>query len=240
MKLHEISYNEKQWTLHGSRSTGFKLVNTSNFYSYIINSGITGMLQISDDTFLVYSNLIGNQKQIKRFKFFDGRTVIEYKIEFNNYAFLTEDIIIFDIDKPSGGILYSITQNQESHDLNHLISQTKERHDASYISSREIKLLYKDNHSEYPSYLLLDYKLQHTYITNEHLQLLIDPITLKPVTPVYSTLRDKFITLNRYTTLKSLVEEENNYLWIINKFLKDLYNTDTTKSPDVLLSMVFP
>ena len=238
MKLQEISYNEKQWKVHGSRSTGYKLVNTSTFYSYTINGAILGMVQIADDTFLVYFNFIGDKKQIKRFKLFDGRTVVEYKIEFNNYSFLTEDIIIFDIDKSTGGILYSISKNQENHDLNHLISQTNKQKDVSYVSNRTITLLYKD--SEYPSYLLLDYKLRHTYRTNEHLQLLIDPISLKAVTPVYSTLRDKFITLDNSTTLKSIVEEENNYLWIIDGFLEELYSTANTKTTDELISMVFP
>lgn len=240
MKLHEISYNEQQWKVHGSRSTGYKLVNTSTFYSYTINGGIIGMVQIADDTFLVYSHFIGDKKQIKRFKFFDGRTVVEYKVEFNNYEFLTDDIIIFDIDISTRGTLYSITKNQEIDDLNHLISQNPKQDDASYVRDREITLLYKDEDSDYPSYLLVDYKLQNTYITNEHLQLLIDPISLKPITPVYSTLRDKFITLGDSTTLKSIVEEENNYLWIINGFLEKLYNTANTKTPDELISMVLP
>lgn len=239
MKLHEVSYNEKQWKVHGSRSTGYKLVNIATLNCYIINGGIVGMIQISDDTFLVCYYSIGYKKVIKRFKFIDGKASLEYSIEFSNYAFLTEDIIIFDIDKTSGGILYSITKNQEIHDLNHLIGQTYEWHDVGYISNRQITLVYRDDADEYPSYLLLDYKLRHTYRSNEHLQLLIDPISFKPVAPVYSTLRDKFITLDDSITLKSVVEEENHYLQIIDAFLQELYNTDNTKSPDELLSMVF-
>lgn len=69
-------------------------------------------------------------------------------------------------------------------------------------------------------------------------QLILDINSLKPVTPVYSTLRNKYFTLSDSLTLKDLVEEENHYLLIIDDFLNKLYNTANTKITEELLSMI--
>lgn len=134
--------------------------------------------------------------------------------------------------------MYCISKNLQIDDLNHLISANTARHDASYLYNRKITLHYENEDDEYPIYLSVNYRLSNTFHCTEYLQFILDVNSLKPVTPVYSTLRNKYFTLSDSLTLKDLVEEENSYLQIIDKFLSDLYNTANTKSTEELLSMI--
>jgi len=238
MRLYEIKCNEDQWIVKGSRDHGYKIVHKKTFESYSIPGDVIGIEQINDDTFLVYRRTMRDEWQILRLKL-QGSKIVEYEHKFRRFRFLTEDIIIFDYkDSCHGAELYSISKNVEINDLNHLISGNLNRHDASYVYSRNITLLYENKDDKYPIYLSVDYRLNNTFHSQEHLQLILDANSLKPVTPVYSTLRNKYFTLSDSLTLKDLVEEENYYLSIIDDFLEKLYNTANTKSTEELLSMI--
>lgn len=238
MRLYGISYNENQWSVKGSRDSGYTIVNKITFESYSISGDVIGIEQLTDDTFLVHRRTMRDEWQILRLKL-QGSQIVEYKHTFNHFEFLTDDIIIFDYqDSSHGAELYCISKNTEENDLNHLISGNTDRHDASYVYHRDITLLYENNDDEYPIYLHVNYRLNHTFHCKEHLQLILDANSLKPVTPVYSTLRDKYFTLSDSFTLKDLVEEETSYLWIIDDFLESFYNTANTKSTEELLSMI--
>ena len=239
MRLYDISYNENQWSVKGSRDSGYTIVHKTTFEAYSISGDVIGIDQISDDEFLVHNRFMRDTWHIRRVKLKDGQLIIEYNHNFKYFNFLTDDIIIFDYKRSCHGAkLYSISKNSEFDDLNHLISGNLERHDASYVNNRDVELLYQNKVSQYPTYLLVDYQLQHTFITDEHLQLILDSNSLQPLTPVYSTLRGKYFTLSDSLTLRDLVEEENHYLYIIDGFLKELYYTANTKSTEELLSMI--
>jgi len=239
MRLYEISYNEEQWSIKECRDGGYNIVNKSTYDSFHINDDVIGIEQISDYIFLIHRQVMRDEWQIYRLNLTDGQYNVDFLHNFNDYfCFLTEDLIIFDYESSTDCTVYSISQNKRIDDLNHLISQTPKRHDSSYVSDRTITLLYETEDSDYPIYLSVDYTLHHTSITNEHLQVILDPSSFKPVTPVYSTLRDKYITLSDSVTLNQLVEEENHYLYIIHDFLYNLYGRDNTKSEEELLSMI--
>lgn len=238
MRLYEIKCNEEQWSIKGSRDEGYIIVDKITFESYSIPGDVIGIEQITDDTFLIHRRTMRDEWQILRYKL-QGTKFFEYKHEFNHFSFLTEDIIIFDYtDGCHGAELYCISKNLQINDLNHLISGNTDKHDASYLYNRKITLLYENEDDEYPIYLSVNYRLSNTFHCIEYLQFILDVNSLKPVTPVYSTLRNKYFTLNDSLTLKDLVEEENSYLRIIDNFLAELYNTANTKSTEELLSMI--
>ena len=238
MRLYEIKCNEEQWIVKGNRDNGYNLVHKTTFECHSISGDVIGIEQITDDAFLVYRRTMRDEYQILRLRL-QGSTIVEYKHTFQSFNFLTDDIIIFDYEDTSHGAeLYSISKNAEINDLNHLISGNTDRHDASYLYSRNITLLYENEDDEYPTYLSVNYRLNNTFHSREHLQFILDVNSLKPVTPVYSTLRDKYFTLSDSFTLKDLVEEENHYLWIIDDFLYNLYNTANIKTSEELLSLI--
>ena len=206
MRLYEISCNKEQWCVKGNRDDGYTLVNRTTLDSYSISGDVIGIEQISDDTFLVYRRIMRDKWQINRVKLSDGETVREYHHEFQHFNFLTKDIIIFDKDKSLGGILYSISQNCEMDTMNHMLHEDSRIHDASCLFKRYITFLYdKKKDSEYPSLLLVDYKPICAYHSNEYLQVFFDPNSLQPLSPVYSTLRNQYLTLTESYTLKEIM-----------------------------------
>ncbi len=238
-RLYGISCNEEQWCVKGNRDNGYKLVNRTTLDSYSISGNVIGIEQILDDTFLVYrQRFMRDDWQISREKLSDGKVIREYHHEFQYFNFLTEDVIIFDKDKALAGILYSISQNCEMDTMNHMLHDDSRIHDASCLSKRYITFLYDTEDSDYPSLLLVDYKPISTHRSEEYLQVFFDPNSLQPLSPVYSTLRNQYLTLTESYTLKEIMKEENHYLSIIDDFLYNLYQKDNRKSTEELLSML--
>ena len=238
-RLYGISCNEEQWCVEGNRDDGYKLVNRTTLDSYSIPVDVIGIEQILDDTFLVHQwRTMRDEWQICRVKLSDGKTILEYHHEFQHFNFLTKDIIIFDKDKSLGGILYSISQNCEMDTMNHMLHEDSRIYDASCLFQRYITFLYDTEDSEYPSLLLVDYKPICAYHSNEYLQVFFDPNSLQPLSPVYSTLRNQYLTLTESYTLKEIMKEENHYLSIIDDFLYNLYQKDNRKSAEELFSML--
>lgn len=239
-RLYEISCNEEQWCVKGNRDDGYTLVNRTTLDSYSIPGDVIGIEQISDDTFLVHRwRTMRDEWQIRRFRLSDGDIIGGYHHEFQHFNFLTEDVIIFDKDSIHGGILYSISQNCEIYIMNHMLNDDYRIHDASCLSKRYITFLYdKKKDSEYPSLLLVDYKPRSAYHSNEYLQVFFDPNSLQPLSPVYSTLRNQYLTLTESHTLKEIMKEENHYLSIIDAFLFNLYQKDNRKTAEELFSML--
>ena len=241
-RLYGISYNDQQWCVKGSREDGYTLINKTTFDSYSIRGDVIGIEQITDDEFLVYRLISwdewepGNSYQIARILLKGREAVVTFEYTFyHHFHFLTEDIIIFD----DAALLYSIKKNEKDDRLNHLFSENKSLHDRRLIRDRNIKFLYTNKEDLYPSCLLLEYRLNtHLFDTTEYLQVILDSSTLLPISPVYSTLRDKYFTLSSTLTLGQLVEEENRYMYIIGSFLHDLYSKDNRKSSDDMLNMI--
>lgn len=238
MRLYKISYNTEQWSIKGSRDYGYKLTNKATLDSYFLPCGVIGLEQLSHDTFLVHHCISRNESLICRIRFSQlcNDSILEYQHSFEDFHFFTEDILLF--DKNHQAILYSISKNCEIDTLNHMIHNNASIHDASFFSKRKIKLLYDTDDDEYPSYLLVEYMPNHTYRSSEYLQVIFDVHSLKPLSPVYSTLRNQYLTLTESYTLQKIMEEENYYLSVIDNFLYSLYYKDNRKIADELLSML--
>lgn len=238
-RLYDISYNDEQWILRGSRHTGYKLVNKKTFDSCSISGDIIGIEQVSDDEFLVYRRVMRDEWQIYKLKIdtFSHKTFELYRKEFRHFNFLTEDLIIFDKgNHVLGATLYSISQNTEYDTLNHLLSSDP---DCRLIKNRQIKLLYENpEQDEYPTALYVEYQFNaYPLDICAYLQVVLDVNTFKPICPVYSTLRDKYFDIDDTITLGQIAKEDSYYANIIGGFLSSFYSKDNRKDLEELLSM---
>lgn len=238
-RLYDISYNEEQWSITGSRDTGYTIINKTTFDSHRISGDVIGIEQVADDEFLVYRRIMRDEWQIFRFK----ADIVNHKIhnlyckEFHHFNFLTEDIIIFDKDAHVlGATLYSISNNKEYDTLNHILSSEP---DCRLTKDRAIKLLYENpKEDEYPTALYVEYQF-NSYPLNicAYLQVVLDVNTFKPICPVYSTLRDKYFDLSDESiTLGQIAKEDSYYANKIGNFLSAFYSEDNRKDLKELLS----
>lgn len=238
-RLYEISYDKSQWSIRGSRDTGYRIVNKKNYDSCTLRGDIIGIEQVSDDEFLVYRRIMRDKWQIVRFKFDTNTHEVcqVYCKEFRHFRFLNEDTLIFDKDDHVlGATLYHISSNTEDDALNHLLSDEP---DCRLIQSRYIRLLYDDvENSEYPTFLFVEYKFRsYPFDICAHLQVILDAHTLAPISPVYSSLRDKYFYLNDSLTFRQIAKEDSYYASVIGDFLSSFYSKGTTKTPTDLLNM---
>lgn len=238
-RLYDISYNEEQWNITGSRDTGYKLVNKKTFDSCSISGDIIGIEQVSDYEFLVHRRIMRDKWHIKRIKFdvSDHEVYELYCKEFHKFHFLTEDIIIFDKDAHVlGATLYSISNNTEYDTLNHILSSNP---DCQIIRDRKITLLYEDyEKDDYPTGLYVEYEFSsYPLDICAYLQVILDVNTFKPIGPVYSTLRDKYFHIDDTVTLGQIAEEDSYYADKIGTFLSNFYSKDNRKDLKDLLSV---
>lgn len=238
-RLYEISYNDNQWKITGSRYTGYTIIHRIALVSCRISGDIIGIEQVTDDEFLVYRRIMRDKWQIIRFKFdiLKDEVYELYHKEFRKFNFLTEDIIIFDKDAHIlGATLYSISKNSESEALNHILSSEP---DCRLIKDRQINLLYENpEEDEYPAALYVEYQF-NSYPLNicAYLQVILDVNTFKPIYPVYSTLRDKYFDLSDDSiTLGQIAKEDSYYANKIGDFLSAFYSKDNRKDLEELLS----
>lgn len=228
-RLYDISYDKEKWVINGSRDTGYQIVRKETFTSYFVGGDIIGIEQVTDDAFLVYRRTMRNEWSIARIKLTGTEKVFEYEHSFTNFDFLTDDTIIFDKDSCVFATVYSINNNCEIPIIHSIISKSSNLPDTRFCRSREIDLYYNNESFEYPSHLFVAYKLSSNYC-KEFIQVMIDPSTLQPISPAYSTLRGKYIHLSDNFTLEKLFTEDNNNLNVINAFLYNLYCTDARKT----------
>lgn len=238
-RLYDISYNDNQWKITGSRDTGYTIIHRIALVSFKILGDIIGIEQIADEEFLVYRRIMRDEWQIIRFKFDIQKDKVYslYQKEFRHFDFLTEDLIIFDKDSHvSGATLYSISKNKEYDTLNHLLSSEP---DCRLIKDRQIELLYEDTKkSEYPVAIYIEYKFGiYSFIDiGAYLQVILDVNTFKPIRPVYSTLRDKYFDVDA-SSLGLIAKEDSYYAKIICDRLNDFYSKDSRKDINELANM---
>ncbi|MCI8362688.1 MAG: hypothetical protein HFJ41_06185 [Clostridia bacterium] len=238
-RLYEISYNDNQWHITGSRDTGYTLIHRISLVSCKISGEIIGIEQVTDDEFLVYRRIMRDIWQIIRFKFdiLKDKVYQLYRKEFRKFNFLTEDLIIFNKDAHVlGSTLYSISKNVEYDTLNHILSSEP---DCRLIKNRQITLLYENpEEDEYPTALYVEYQF-NSYPLNicAYLQVVLDVNTFKPIYPVYSTLRDKYFDLSDESiTLGQIAREDSYYANRIGNFLSAFYSEDSRKDLEELRS----
>lgn len=238
-RLYGISYDKSKWSIRGSRDTGYRIVNKNSFDSYTLRGDIIGIEQISDDEFLVYRRVMRDEWQIVRLKF-DTNTHEVYQLyckKFCHFNFLNEDTIIFDKDAHVlGAVLYHISSNTEDNSLNRLFGSEP---DCRLIQSRYIRLLYDDvENDEYPTSLFVEYKFSsYPLDICAYLQVILDANTLTPISPAYSSLRDKYFYLDDSLTLGQIAKEDSYYSGVIGRSLSSFYSKGTLKTSTDLLNI---
>lgn len=230
-RLYGISYDKQKWAINES-SDGYSIVNKETFKSYFVCGDIIGIEQITDDAFLVHRRTMRDEWAIERIKLTSEGIVLEYEhSSFMDFNFLTDDTIIFDKDSSVFATVYSISKNCEIQDIKYIISKSSHFPDAQFCKSRDIDLYYENESSEYPSHLLVGYELSSHYC-KEFIQVMIDPSTLQPISPAYSTLRGTYVQLSESNpfALERLFRNDNKNLKVIDAFLYELYYTDARKT----------
>ena len=98
-----------------------------------------------------------------------------------------------------------------------------------------MKLIYSESKSEeYPKYIWVTYKLI-SFHTEHFIQVMVDPKTWQPLSPVYSTLQGK-IDLSESRTLLDIIEEDNEHLEEIDKKICSTCLKDRLIDPTDLFS----
>ena len=190
-KLYEISYNKRQWNISGSRETKYILLNLSTNKGYVACGDIIGICQVTDDEFLIHRRIQRYKWQILRVQFKDDNSKILFSRDFEHFYFLTDDTILFD-----NYLVYSISKNKEVKEFDWL----KWKH-------LELK---KINDS---TVLLLNARHGNN---NDRVTVLVDIETFKPISQVYSSLRDSFFDVQTSEDVVKIINEDARYIDIIN------------------------
>lgn len=237
-KFYDIMYDEKVWSIKGDKENGYRISKNGTYESHFLKGNIVGIYQVTNNSFLIYYKVMRDKWKVIRLRLVKGGKIIEYVHRFNEFDFITDDLILFDKNYVQFTTLYSISKNHEISDIKSLISKSDTLCDCKFCKSREIKLIYTSEDSEFPTCLQVDYELKSFYC-KEFIQVLIDPITLSPLPLTYSTLRNKYISLNDSFTLKNLFDEHEKELKVIEDFLCQLYQlyySDNRKTDAELFS----
>lgn len=234
-EFYDIMYDEKVWSIKGDRENGYRISKNDSYESHFLKGNIVGIYQVTNNSFLIYYKVMRDKWKVIRLKLIKGGKIIEYVHRFSDIDFITDDLILFDKNYVQFTTLYSISKNFEISDIKSLISKSDKLYDCKFCKSREIKLIYNSENSDFPAYLQVDYELKSFYC-KEFIQVLIDSITLSPLPLTYSTLRNKYISLNDNFTLKNLFDEHEKELKVIEDFLYQLYHSDNRKTDAELFS----
>lgn len=229
-RLYEISYDKNVWVIKGDRAHGYNVIRKDTFDSYYFGGDIIGIEQIGECLFLVHKRILRDTWCIERYKLENSEKIQEFRIDFEDFEFLSGDLIFFD-----NYSIYSIKENKKIEDLHHIIS--KEWHDSIIYSSRNIELIYDNKEDTYPSYLLINYKLRSSHL-EEYIQVMVKTSTLEPLSPIYSTLRENYIKLSNEVTLEKVFKEHNSQICVIDAFLRELYLKDNRKTENEMYDVV--
>ena len=190
-KLYEISYNKRQWNITGSRETKYILLNLSTNKGYVACGDIIGICQVTDDEFLIHRRIQRYKWQILRVQFKDDDSKVLFSKDFEHFYFLTDDTILFD-----NYLVYSISKNKEVKEFDWL----KWKHFELKKINDSTVLLLNARHGN----------------NNDRVTVLVDIETFKPISQVYSSLRDSFFDVQTSEDVVKIINEDARYIDIIN------------------------
>lgn len=205
--LEKFSYNHNEWDVeksdYGILFIDKKLRFEKGFY---INANILGIMQVTTDSFLLLvlnendddscsCHSAGNYSVV-RYRFTNLSSILEYNIAFDEYEFITDDIIMFDKLQ-----FYSISNNGELSNLNYWASE-----------SDVVSVVPKTKRT---NCLLFVSKIDDT----EYVAIIIDLKTLQPAPKAFSSLRNSYVELSEDFTFEDLIFEDSDSLDLIKEFL---------------------
>ena len=195
-RLYDITYNKDQWAIKGDRDSGYKLVNKESYDSFTIGGDVIGIEQITDDEFLIYRRIQRYRWQITRFKIEGCKAVRVFEEDFEHFDFLSDDVIMFD-----GARLYSIKKNAHF--------------DSPLLFGNKVTVEKADG----KKVLYIEHEIISTSLPNMYDLVVVDALTLKPISQAYSSLRDRLVTLSDDFTFKQFIQEDEYYARIIGDYL---------------------
>lgn len=237
-RIFETNYNKNIWNISCNSAKGYIFSKKDSSLTYSIKGNILGFEQVKcvEDTFLIYSRISWTKSKVARIKLMDGKIIEEYSHNFEKIDFISHDFILFDRNSSWSALLYSISMNHELVDLNFIEPMSQHSRDAMMCKSRNIELVYMEDAS-YPAYLKVEYTLFSEYI-EAYIQLLVDPITLKPLSPAYSTLRGDYVPFNNEFTLTHIFKEDRANIIILEQELKKNFITENKRDDSELIQML--
>ncbi len=236
-RLKGFSYNEELWDIKRN-SSSLTIKDKMNDLSYEIQGEIIAIEEISGDTFLILKKVL-NSNDILFVKFIvcNGVIFTAFSKYIKSLDFLSEDLIIFNKNYLDSKV-YSISRNVEYFkDIQYIVTQSAILAETSFCLSYNVTLVYDNSFSEYPTKLLVDYKLI-SFHCEEYIQVLVDIESWTPISPAYSSLRNKYVEFSKEKPLSKIIKEDNYNLAIIDDFLEDTYFKDKKKSVTDFLSVI--
>lgn len=221
-RICEMHYDKNIWSISSKHAERYVFRKKDSGQTYLIRGNITGLEQIKckEDTFLIYFRDSWFQSKVVRLKLSDGNTTEEYSHSFKIMDYITNDCILFDKNSSYSTTLYSLSKNSEIDFLEPWLDSIK-------YKSRNISLC---QDSLYPTYLNVEYELFSKYL-KAYIQLLVDPVSLQPLSPVYSTIREDFVSFKDILTLNTIFKDDYSNLTALDidfesKFFNPLKKTD--------------
>ena len=205
--LEKWNYNHNEWDVKkeadGITFFDKKLRFKNEFY---ICANVLGVMQITEDSFIL---LISHEDDddscschsageygVIRYRFTNLSPILEYNIAFDEYEFITDDIIMFDELR-----FYSISNNGELSNLNYWASE-----------SDVVSIVPKTKRTKC---LLFVSKIDDT----EYVAIIIDLKTLQPAPKAFSSLRNSYVEISEDFTFEDLIFEDSDSLDLIKEFL---------------------
>lgn len=236
-RLKGFSYNKELWSIERN-SNSLTLRDKTNDFSYQIQGEIIAIEQISEDTFLILKNALNNNDVLFiKLVVCNGVIFTAFSKHIKSFDFISEDLILFNKNCLDSKV-YSISHNVESFkDIQYIVTQSSVLAETSFCWSYNVQLVYDNSVSEYPTKLLVDYKLI-SFHCEEYIQVLVDIESWTPISPAYSSLRDKYVEISKEKSLAKIIKEDNDNLAVIDDFLANTYFRNKKKSLNDFLSVI--
>lgn len=239
-RLYGVDYDRDHWNVTGDRGIGYRILNKDTNELYRITGDVIGIEQVSGSAnrFLIYKRYTRDEWLFMSVRFECNNIIKEYIHKFTEFCFLSENTIAFDLNQNACTVVYNIDTNKESAPLSHYFSPDEELYDIRFYQNRKIEMIC-EKENEYPSYLLLTYNFS-SYIIDigATLQFVVDPVSYQIVSPVYSGLWEKFITIDDDETMEDIACEHYIETRRISDFLRNFYGKNSSKKIEDFLEVM--
>lgn len=238
-----ISFDNESWELK-EIPDGIRLVQKKHLDVYDFTCGVFALQQVSPYNFIIHCSPEPWYYCFLMVKLKNGKMSFMESLTYTTADFLSPQLVLFNKHHLyATAVPTNIEVNPlclSSLSVESSISVASQFHptipDKDLCDSRKIKLICKGD-SKYPTYLMVEYKLSST-ILQEYVQILLNPTTLLPMSPAYSTIRGKYFDFTESFTLYDLIAEDRNYFRTATDFLLQIYSADGRKTDEELIATI--
>lgn len=223
-KIYEFNYDRSKWRIIETRENECKIQNKETHNSFIIGGRVDGIEQYDENRFVIHISY-ANEHKIICIRIEEGEIFKDYTGECFDFEFLSKNLIL--LDKDCWGKVYNIETNEETYPFeNYFLKEG----DKKLYTKRNVEIIYENKKDEYPQYLFFTYEFSAYPINiGSTIQFLVNPVTFKIVSPIYSGLWNKFCELNEKITLEQIYMEHYKETKKIEDYLSELYGRKSLK-----------